>query len=435
MDCAKFEDLLFARLEVDLGDADEAALREHAKQCLSCRRLWALLEQGDVPVEAGDASVEPGDAALEPGAASVEVGDAPAEAGDVLAGDALAEAGNAPADEFPPVPEELLPEVVEQTSGTACDRVASILPERLYAPLDAPFDAPFDSGGSALRLSRKTPARNPADCSELLLAAHLDRCTDCAALARALTRLKIELPRLAAIDPGEAFTTAVLAATSNRRREVSLPTVGPAAGDPDRRAPTRVPSHVRTVRRALDSSATWSSQAVRARGRGLVDESGLGARLEAAWARLVRRPRFALEGAYAAALLIVLVAGVPSTSAAELPVRVFDELRRETARVEETVSSGVGAAVARGREAVSGAAERAARILAPELSSEMTAENPFASRDAAVASAARAWAAAREMASAIWNGILGPFAEHVGSLWLDEPSHEAPEEIAHEAEP
>lgn len=306
MDCARFEDLLFARLEAALDATDEAALRRHGRDCSACRRLQALLaEQQDVTAET------------------------------------------------PPVPDDLLSGVVARTSGSACDRVAMMLAESIDAPLDA----------------RGT-----------LLSAHLDVCPDCAAFARALSCLRIDLPQLADIDPGASFTDAVVAATTGAGRRAA------------RRAPRPRPASP-------------------------VPE-GLAARLEAAWMRLVQRPRFALEGAYAAALLIFLVVGLPSTSFAELPVRAFDEFRRETARVEQALSTRVGEALDRGRETVSDSAALATRYL--------SADEQESSR-AAVASRVRAWTeVGSEMAAGIWHSILGPFADRLGALFADATSDEIP---------
>lgn len=83
-------------------------------------------------------------------------------------------------------------------------------------------------------------------------------------LGAAVRRLDTDLPALAALEPGPDFTVAVLAATTG--------------GPP-----------------------------------------GLGARLLAVWDRVVERPRFALQCAYAAAMVVFLLVGLPSSPLADLP--------------------------------------------------------------------------------------------------------------------
>lgn len=89
---------------------------------------------------------------------------------------------------------------------------------------------------------------------------HLAHCAGCRELAEALAILKTELPALAEIDPGPWFTAQVL------HRTVAAGRTGP----------------------------TWSS------------------RLRESWRALARRPRFAVEIAYVAAMFLVLVIGSPA---------------------------------------------------------------------------------------------------------------------------
>lgn len=121
--------------------------------------------------------------------------------------------------------------VLGQTSGSACRRAEELL-----------GDLAFDQA---------TPDAQ-------LLAAHVEHCDRCAALAESLRLAARVLPTFASADPGPAFTAAVLAATS-RAWKAELP-----AG-----------------------------------------------RLLAAWHRWQARPRFAFELAYVATLLLVLVIGNP----------------------------------------------------------------------------------------------------------------------------
>jgi len=96
-----------------------------------------------------------------------------------------------------------------------------------------------------------------------LLSAHLEHCGDCTLLLEPLRLLHRALPRIAELPPDETFLSDVLARTSKRP------------------APERLPVLL----------AAW-------------------------WRRSLRRPRFALEVAYSAALAVFLVAGTPS-----LPIR------------------------------------------------------------------------------------------------------------------
>jgi len=99
---------------------------------------------------------------------------------------ALAAAG--PADEDP----GLSAAIVARTSGPACARARRQLCARLDGELE----------GLDLELVER----------------HVDRCVECAGLARALERLAVELPRLATLDPGPWFVQGVLARTSRRPR-------------------------------------------------------------------------------------------------------------------------------------------------------------------------------------------------------------------------
>lgn len=300
MDCSAFEDLLFARLEGPLDVADESALREHALECLSCRRLQAVLRDEE---DAAGIVVE--------------------------------------------VPGEFLRGVVARTSGSACERVVMLLAESL--------DAALDGRGT-------------------LLSAHLDVCPDCAACARALARLRVDLPGLAAPDPGESFTTAVLAATT---------------GAPRRTAP------------ALDAAR---------RGTGT---GGWVGRAQEAVERLLQRPRVALEGAYAVALVLFLTIGLPSASLVDLPVRAFTGLRQEAVRVEKAVVEGVDTAVVFGRRTWTDSTARAARYLTFE--SEDGALRAAFERDLEM------WASGvYEVFAGIRDALIGPLAGQLRALWPDE---------------
>lgn len=123
---------------------------------------------------------------------------------------------------------------------------------------------------------------------ESLVRAHLERCAACAALVAALSAQSRVLPALAQVDPGPGFTQGVLRSTSRR-----------------------------AVAPRFEARAAWS--------------------------RLMRRPRIALETAYlgAAAGLIGLHAPVP-WHRLEIPAVVrASALRAPAARVMEGMVEGV----------------------------------------------------------------------------------------------
>lgn len=108
-----------------------------------------------------------------------------------------------------------------------------------------------------------------------LVAGHLRHCLECAGLARALARLQVELPRLAAVDPGPAFLESVLARTSRRARRASL-----------------------------------------------------GERIAARLVQLLDRPRFALEAAFVATAILVVPMLAPGSPLAGVPESALDILRK-----------------------------------------------------------------------------------------------------------
>jgi predicted anti-sigma-YlaC factor YlaD len=127
-----------------------------------------------------------------------------------------------------------------------------------------------------------------------LVRLHLDGCRECEGLARALASLAAELPAMAEIEPDAAFVDDVLAKTTSRRR--------------------RFP-------RQLEKLAS----------------------IRDLWPRVVNRPRFALEAAYVATLVVVLVFG-PNLPLAGMSQRAIDLVRAgsrvETGDVRTRVVSG-----------------------------------------------------------------------------------------------
>jgi len=119
-----------------------------------------------------------------------------------------------------------------------------------------------------------------------LIRMHVAGCEACATLSNVLAELATDLPALAEMNPGERFTAEVLART--------------------------VPRGGQTPR--------WVEQLVQG------------------WNRLIRRPRFALEGAYVMTLLMLVVLGVPGALLAGAPGRVAHAATHEIAEpVQKTV--------------------------------------------------------------------------------------------------
>lgn len=118
-----------------------------------------------------------------------------------------------------------------------------------------------------------------ADVDAELIRMHVASCADCAALSNLLVELTADLPMLAEIQPDERFMTDVLARTAGRRA----------------------------------ATARWVEQLLQG------------------WERLIRRPRFALEGAYVMTLLLLVVLGVPGALLAGAPSRVVETASREIA--------------------------------------------------------------------------------------------------------
>ncbi len=125
-----------------------------------------------------------------------------------------------------------------------------------------------------------------ADVDAELIRMHIASCADCAALGDVLVELTADLPLLAEIQLDERFTADVLARTAAGR----------------------------------ERSARWIEQLVQG------------------WDRLIRRPRFALEGAYVLTILLLVFLGVPGALLAGAPGRVAETATREIASpVRQTV--------------------------------------------------------------------------------------------------
>jgi predicted anti-sigma-YlaC factor YlaD len=150
-------------------------------------------------------------------------------------------------------PGDLLESVLGRTSGSACAAARDRLAERVAEPLEAG--------------------------DERLVLGHVERCADCAALARILACLARDLPRLAEVEPDARLLAEVLARTSRR--------------------------------------PTWTARALDA------------------WQRLAQRPRLALEGAYVGTVVFLLIFGLSNEPAAATR-RALDSLRQPPAAATTT---------------------------------------------------------------------------------------------------
>jgi len=176
-----------------------------------------------------------------------------------------------------PIREEILDALTTDTDAQLpelcrhaeqCPDCGELLP--LLRESDPPALAPPSSfagsvmdrtvGGSACRQAAESLVDPPADrVGAQLLRSHVDDCTPCGELERALRRLAVDLPLMAEIDPGPAFTATVVTRTSG----LAVP------GEP---------TTVERLRRALVAFA--------------------------------RRPRFAFELSYVGALVVWVLFGV-----------------------------------------------------------------------------------------------------------------------------
>lgn len=222
-------------------------------------------------------------------------------------------------------------------------------------PTDLPHD--FATGVVAITSGR------PCERAQLLLAAseqndsdqdwlvaqHLENCPDCSAVARALARLQLDLPTLAEADPGADFVHTVMAATFGLRRK--------------RKRSQRSGPH-----RLIE--------------------------------RLIRRPRIALEGAYAAAMLMLMV-GLASPSFSQLPVQA-GQAWHSVAETARTAAAGAGDLTAN----TLGFADR----LAASLSAK------------AVELGTTVSSSARDLGRAAWDGLVTRNVEEIRSLWNEKVS-------------
>ena len=182
--------------------------------------------------------------------------------------------------EAPAEDPELTSAILRRTVGPVCESVWDRLCARADGTLD-PIEVARVSG-------------------------HLDRCPECAGLDRALSSMRVALPRLAEADADPECVRAVLARTSL--------------------APRRAPF-----------AATWR-ESVR---------------------RLLERPRIALEGAFVAAMILVVPFGAFQDRGGGTQAYALDAIRHASGETSARLNMMAHAAWATTREFV---AERAAGI-------------------------------------------------------------------------
>jgi hypothetical protein len=194
-------------------------------------------------------------------------------------------------------------------------------------------------------------SEDDASDDDWLVARHLENCPDCSAVAGALARLQLELPALAEADPGEDFVPSVMAATFGVRS-------GPAG----------------------------------------LQESGPRRFIQ----QLIRRPRIALEGAYAIASSVLVVVSLTSPSFSELPARAAEDTWRFVADTAGTVGEGIS------------------ELNAVTLTvADQVAESASAN---VVEFGANVSSSARELTRTVWDELVTPNLEEVRSLWNEKVS-------------
>jgi hypothetical protein len=149
-------------------------------------------------------------------------------------------------------------DVLARTSGPACDRACGQLPDLV--------------DGLLTGLDRD------------LVQGHLEHCAGCRQVAVVLGWLTPALPAMAAIDPGPAFTAAVLARTSDRRQQAAaLAEPGGAAG-------------------LMDRLGRW-------------------------WETQILRPGFPAQVAYVATIVLVLLTVTPGSPIKDVPGKALSTMQ------------------------------------------------------------------------------------------------------------
>ena len=215
-----------------------------------------------------------------------------------------------------------------------------------------------------------------------LIGMHLLHCSSCAALTATLAALRLELPTLAETEPGPEFTRSVLASTQGLRRR---------------------------------PAARW---------------------LET-WQHLVLRPRFALEFATAACVLLMLLCALPFSPFRPLPQQALAFIRLDGGGLVAAASSRLGPALqSTASRAWEGSAGRIEKALAAK-GRAFTGEN---------ATTAAAWEAVRADLAEAQAGIetrnfprfsqaLHDLGGDLRRLWRDAPVPAGAPEAATPEEP
>ena len=206
---------------------------------MNCRQLERLLDQ-TTPLDAESR------AHLESCAACREL-------------EEMVRASLAVSQDAPPPGVDLTREVMARTGGPACETAA----ERLIGLAD----------GDLRGIERD------------LVVSHLQGCAPCADLAGALGWMSLELPALAAIDPGEEFTAAVMRATLQAPAVAAIP-----------------------LRVSMRMTLWWTR----------------------CWTSLWDRPRFPWEAAYAGAMVLWLLFGAGFAPFRDAPARALELARSDT---------------------------------------------------------------------------------------------------------
>ncbi|MCP4570848.1 MAG: hypothetical protein GY838_00705 [bacterium] len=153
-------------------------------------------------------------------------------------------------------------DVLDRTSGSPCRRALELLPDLTDGAL--------------------------ASTDRQLVQGHLEHCTGCRAVAMAMSRMGEDLVSLAVLDPGEAFTAAVLARTTARtvaaqeRRRAEVASRGPAG--------------------LMDRIGRWLQ-------------------------RWIAAPDFAIQAAYVATVLIVALTALPISPFREAPGKMLQAVQ------------------------------------------------------------------------------------------------------------
>jgi hypothetical protein len=188
-----------------------------------------------------------------------------------------------------------------EISCARCRRLAELVGGNDAVSIAEPFDGLAESvlaqtSGKPCDELAVLLAEGASDADpEALWPVHVKHCKDCRALQGALARMLHEIPALAELEPDASLTDSILRATSRAapRRRSSVPVRG---------------------------------------GR------------ESFWLRFVQRPRAALEGAYATAMLLLVVTWLPWSASAS-PVQALDSWWRARAEAANDLSVAVLSAV------------------------------------------------------------------------------------------